>query len=519
MRIGGDATTGVLTDGDGRFEIADVPVGPQEFSIMKPGYLDEVEAGSDSAAWSAHGYGHNVIIAPEMAEVVFTMQPVNSIVGQIQLSTGDPADGIQVMLLRRTIQDGHALWQVATTARTSSEGMYRFGELADGFYVVYTQPAMDNEGFAVPVERGSGNNVPRQGYAITYYPDAHDIAGATKIHLASGAQIQANITLSLETFQTVTAMVTLPGGHYSNEIAAQVLDVQGHQLPYPVQYDSATRAVEAALPDGTYIFWANLMLNRPMQIAEDGQRADFSVRAPAPISGQLSFAVAGKAVSNIRLPLSEVGKSPVQVSVTHGSGSMPQSADPHIYVGLTQAGEWATDNMTYGFAEGNLSDLSQNVQHPPPGSYWVHTSIAPNQLCEVSFTAGGVNLGHEPLVITDSRSASGPLTLILRDDCAKLTLVLPGSIGMSAGIERYFTVYVVPDFDSAVDIVPQTLRLSTGGRVTLGGLTPGNYHVYTFDHPVALEYRNPVVLRQFPSQAVALSPNAEAQLVVEVGQP
>ena len=41
VRIGGDASTGALTDGEGRFEIPDVPAGPQEFTITKPGFLDE----------------------------------------------------------------------------------------------------------------------------------------------------------------------------------------------------------------------------------------------------------------------------------------------------------------------------------------------------------------------------------------------------------------------------------------------------------------------------------------------
>jgi hypothetical protein len=54
--------------------------------------------------------------------------------------------------------------------------------------------------------------------------------------------------------------------------------------------------------------------------------------------------------------------------------------------------------------------------------------------------------------------------------------------------------------------------------MTLTGLTPGNYHVFTFDRPVALEYRNAAVLSSLPSQAVSLEPNAEADLTVEVPQ-
>jgi hypothetical protein len=99
-----------------------------------------------------------------------------------------------------------------------------------------------------------------------------------------------------------------------------------------------------------------------------------------------------------------------------------------------------------------------------------------------------------------------------------LTLSLPGTVAYTAGEEHAYTVYVVPDFDSTQDIVPQTLRTSTGGRVMLTGLTPGNYHVFTFDRPVALEYRNPAVLSSLPGQAVSLGADAETELTVEVPQ-
>jgi hypothetical protein len=79
-------------------------------------------------------------------------------------------------------------------------------------------------------------------------------------------------------------------------------------------------------------------------------------------------------------------------------------------------------------------------------------------------------------------------------------------------------VYVIPDFDSTQGVVPQTIRTSTGGRVTLTGLSPGSYHVFTFDRPVALEYRNPAVLAALPSQTVSLEPNADADVMVEVPQ-
>ncbi len=519
VRINGDASTGVLTDGEGRFEIADVPEGPQEFMVVKPGFMDEEEAGTNSVASNSHGFGHNVIIAAPMGDVVFTMEPTNSIQGLIQLSTGDVAQGIQVALLRRTVQDGRVVWQSEANAKTNSEGFYRFGELADGLYAVYTQPAMDSDAATNLVENGSGNNVARQGYASVFYPDARDLASAAKIRVAAGEQAQANFVLTLEPFQSVTAAVATPkaSSRASDNVSVQVMDAQAHPMPYAAQYDSATHTVQASLPDGTYMFLAMLQMNEIHLLnVRNGETVRLAARAPQPISGEVSFAVGGHTVSNLRIPLSERGNNSIQVSVARDPNGGAPAGDTRIFVTLSQTGGGIGDGMVGSYAEGSIA-APLETQDPPPGSYWVHTSVAPRGLCEASFTAGGASLAHEPLVLGIA-GAAAPLVLALRDDCARLTLSLPGSVGLGAGEERFYTVYAVPDFDSTEDVVPQTLRPSTGGRITLTGLTPGNYHVYTFGRPVALEYRNPAVLASLQGQAVAVAPGVETELTVEVPQ-
>ena len=62
-----------------------------------------------------------------------------------------------------------------------------------------------------------------------------------------------------------------------------------------------------------------------------------------------------------------------------------------------------------------------------------------------------------------------------------------------------------------------TLRASTGGSVTLSGLTPGDYHVYTFPGAVQLAYRNREALAALANrgQAISLSPGSTGNLVVE----
>jgi hypothetical protein len=523
VRISGDAAAAVLTDGNGRFEIAEVPEGPQDFVVMKPGYLDETEARADSMAWNAHGYGHNVIVASGMGNVVFTMEPVNSIRGQVQLSTGDIAEDIQVTLLKRTVQDGRVVWQTVTNAKTNSEGVYRFGELSDGQYVVYTQPTMDSETENNLVERGRGNDVVREGYASVFYPDARDLAAAAKIHVAGGEQAQANISLTLERFQPVTASVTMPNlGSGASNVSIQVQDARGNPLPYAAQYDGGTHTAQAFLPDGNYTLLATATstLMHIMAVRNGGGGlAALTAGCPgcSPVMGEVTVSVAGRAVPNLHLSMSPEGTNPVQVTVERGLGDSAPRGDERVTVTLSQTGGALSDGMVSSYAEGTIS-RSLDTAPPPPGSYWVHTSIASKSLCEGSFTAGGANLAREPLVLGLS-GTTATLVLALRNDCASLTLLLPNSVGLSAGEERSYTVYAVPDFDSTEDVVPQTLRPSTGGRITLRGLTPGNYHVYAFARPVALEYRNPSVLASLPGQAVALAPNAEAELTLEAPQP
>ena len=260
VRLEGDASTGALTDGDGRFEIEGLPAGPQIFEVVRPGFVDRPAGSQAMALDDTAGFTHNVVVAAGMPGLEFTMAPTSAIRGQIELSTGDPAQGIEVQLLKRAVQDGRAVWQAAGTSRTNSEGTYRFSGLADGTYAGYTNPAMDSDqatNFVVP---GSGANVAREGFASVFYPDARDLAGAAKIHLENGEQAQANLLLTLEPFHLVTATVTGPDARLGASAAdrqgisysASVEDAQGHQLPYVALYNEAAKTIQTLLPDGTY---------------------------------------------------------------------------------------------------------------------------------------------------------------------------------------------------------------------------------------------------------------------------
>lgn len=529
VRVEGDAATGALTDGDGRFEIPDILVGPQQVEVTRPGFLDRGFSGSGAVQGfilAMPGGGHNVMVAAGMPDVVFTLAPTGAIRGQVELSTGDAAEGITVALVRRTIADGRAAWQTAASTKTRSDGTYRFGGLADGEYAVYTQPAMDSDLDEAPGAAGGGQ---RWGYASVYYPDARDPSGAARIRVASGEEVQANLTLTLEPFQAVTATIVLPddrmaaSGKASNQDgdfnSAVIMDAAGHELPYQAtKRDVYSHTVRTFLPDGSYVLFASYatpLVSRNGTINRDS----------GPLAGIADFSVAGHAVPDLRVPLSAWHVSPVQLTSARSSPPAAQSGtaqgrEPALHVMVSQAAGWIDDSMVSAYANGALPGPLE-AAYTKPGSYWVHTHIPQTGLCESSFTAGGANLAREPVVIGVSGSTA-PMELTLRDDCAALTLSLPDALdSIAAGEEPFFTVYVVPDFDSTVDVEPMTLRPSTGGTVTMNSLTPGSYHVYTFAGAVQLEYRNRDALASLknPGQAITLTPGATGNLVVEAPGP
>lgn len=540
VRIEGDASSAALTDGEGRYEINGVPVGMQIMGVSKPGYRDDVKVGADAMDTvgndTVNFAMHNVRISPDMPDLDFSMAPTNAVRGQIDLSTGDPAQGIGVSLLRRIVQDGRAVWQMTSNTRTNSDGAFRFAGLPDGDYIVYTEPSLDAEIAAVLLDPKLGRQMSRAGFPSVFYPDARDINSAGKIHLAGGETAQANLLLSEETFHLVKAAVTFPGpapapvggDRPTMPVDVAVLDPQGHHMPYAGMFDWRTGTAQAFLPDGTYALLITAMPNLNESIGGgryinlDGGTIMRRIPdgPPEQLAGESVFSVSGRAVTSLRIPLarSQGGQIHISLMRTNTQASAQPNQQSPIVVMASQAGGLISDGMVSSFGEGYVTSPIETT-FMNPGLYWLHTNIPQKQYCEASFTAGGASLAREPLSVSIS-GFTAPLTLTLRDDCATLKVSLPAaSLDTAANlIEPFYTIYVIPDFDSTTDITPLTLRPSSGGSISVNGLTPGSYHVYTFAGAAELEYHNPDVLAALSSaaQAVTLSPGMTSDLVVEV---
>ena len=532
VRIEGDSGIGVLTNGEGRFELPGIPVGPQVIRVRKPGFNDRPYATED-VGYQGDGPAHSVLVAAEMPELAFALTPTSAIHGHIELSTGDPAQGIELTLLKLVVSNGRAVWAQNGVTKTNGEGAYRFAGLPAGVYALFTKPTLESEPAATAVAAGA--KVVRNGYPTVFYPEAREFSGATRIRLAVGQQAEANLLLPLEPFYTVTATPILPNGKpFEGKgleqdffspgpvLAAAVLDAADRQLDYSVPLDQATHTIQAILPDGTYTLLAAASAKGGSRFAGPGNASGKIEQKPTQLEGFAEFSIDGHSEANLKIPLSPQPNWPIHLRAvrtdTRSSTNASQELMNLVTVTATMAGNApmgnASANSTAEIAGADILEMDSLE----PGPHWISVQLNDRSLCVDSFSAGGINLAREPLNVVLGASLP-PMELTLRDDCAKLALTLPPMLAaFLPGDEPFYTVYVVPDFDTTADIPPMTVHPSSGATLTVDGLTPGSYHVYTFDRPVRLENRNPAVLAALPTpgQQVTLSPGATANLMLEI---
>jgi hypothetical protein len=529
VQIEGDADTGTLTDGEGHFAIPNVPAGPQTIRVVKPGFRDRPYA-TEETGLQAEGPAHSVLLAAQTPELVFSLAPNCAIHGHIELSTGDPADGINLVLLKRVVRSGRAVWAQEAFTRTNGDGAYRFGGLPDGVYTVYTQPALESEPAVSVVAAASAGKIARSGYASVFYPDAREIAGASRIRLSGGSQAEANFSLLLEPFYPVTAVATThadpTGTGKAGEQAgytAAVMDASGHLLPYFAQYDQATHTLQADLPDGTYSLVVHGFAHPPANNDFRLEQLSFSSSQihPGNLVGFTEFTVAGHAVTGLHVPLGPPQTASVHMRLVHTGDGPPtaalsgNNATEFVNLGLDAVDGIPLNGGDNLWSMDNGSDtITFSAQ---PGLYWLNASLPRKGLCAGSFNAGSFNLAREPLPMSLT-SSPPPMEFTLSDDCGTLALTLPPAFAsFLPGEEAFYTVYVVPDFDTVQNLPPMTMHPSSGATLSLDGLTPGSYHVYTFDSPVHLEYRNPAALSALAAagQQVTVSAGTTTNLVLE----
>ncbi len=190
----------VLSDNEGRFELADLPEGRYSLTAGKAGFIT-VAFGQRRPLQA--GTPLQVAAGQQITGVEFRLPRGSVIAGRIVDENGDPLPGAAVTVLRYVYTQGGAR-QLAPAggAQTDDLGAYRVWGLNPGQYLV--SAALPQRG---PFGRGNGPvgrpmpgrgaaaaptaSPEHEGYAPTYYPGVPSVDEARAITVALGAEASA----------------------------------------------------------------------------------------------------------------------------------------------------------------------------------------------------------------------------------------------------------------------------------------------------------------------------------------
>jgi hypothetical protein len=430
-------------------------------------------------------------------ELQIKLTPESILRGRVTTSAITPPIGVQVVLLRKQIQDGLANWMQTNNAVTNSRGEYRFADLPAGNYKVMTREWVPNESL-IPVP---GKQI--TGYPPAYYPNEADFGSGTPIRIGPGETIQADLSLRAQPYYRVDVPVmNVTAG---NGISVGVEDGSGSS-GFSLGFNPQSQMIEGFLPNGSY----NVRVTSfgPVQSSAAG---GIEVAGGPARGSPISLAPGGSISVIVREEYTaDTGSGASKVPIIERGGNGPSRLLNLTLQPDQSNGPGATLRPPSGKGHDDLA-----IDNVWEGKY--RLSVMPFRGYVAAATSRGVDLLRNMLVVGPG-GASAPIEITLRDDTAWLdgTVSADGAAGGDQGPYRpNFFIFCIP-IGNNIGGMMQTAG-AVNGKFTLQNLAPGQYLVLayrTFDPH--LEYRNEEILRQYESKGtmVTLAPGQKAEITV-----
>jgi hypothetical protein len=491
VQMNGQASGAVLTGADGRFQFADVPEGPAVFVAQKPGFSDP--RFTPGSQWAMPNASSQVDSGKN--DFHLTLLPNSRIVGHITDPDGEPLENVQVQILYEQIWQGRKQWQQRSAAETDEDGSYRAEDLTPGRYVIFIS------GHSFPLE---GTSAPSEVLAPRYYPDVPDLASTQPLDLRPGAEFRADFRVRMERGYRLTAQVS--GVPASMGLSFSLQNSSGQNVWFQGFDQAKGQIVVPALPSGVWTLFLN---------ANDAQGHGYQTRQ--------EIAVNHADVTNLAISLRPAAAIPVTInhstppaSETAASQNLPVGGrliNPGIAAMLNPADP--SNMQSYGLGMQGDPPVME-FRDVAPGKYKLDIQGFGSE-CVESAWYGSVDLTRDYLLI-DPSGGTQALTINLRSDCATLTAKLRPEEKAPAGF-----VLVVPTSSMGEPKVLQLQGQSSSNPFNPMNnpsltLSPGTYQVFAFTSLEGLEYANPDVLRNYPSQSIELGAGQKTELTVEISE-
>lgn len=452
---------------------------PLRLNAQRPGYLP-----------SRQSSGFALDATASTRPIVLRLMPAASIRGRITAPDTEGLSDLRVQLLRRGVQDGRAVWQMAGMRPVSSDGSFRITDLQPGEYTVATSEWSPRT-FIL-----TNTTAVTQQYPPHFLGGASTLEAATKLHLAYGQNQQADLHLRTVPYYAVRVPIQgLPPNVPAN---VRVSTGAGFQL-YQLGWNGRENTVEGALPDGDYV----------VVVSTFGQQH---------AGAQVPLHIAGTPVNHAPVGLTPTEDIPVivrdertklndevsniSVQMGAGGGVTQQIRTPGFYLNVRSEDSQGVGGMMANTAGGSV------LQALMPGRYYVQASPMSHGYV-AALTCDGVDLLTQALVVNNS-GHTAPVEITLRDDSG----VIAGTVDLASSGLQAASVLIMPTDGSGRVLYAYA---GNSGKFEMGNVAPGSYRVFAMppDQAGTLPYMDAQAMRPYDGKGAAVTVMAGQTAQVE----